>query len=145
MKIKEKMIVLFASDYGPLMRSDDCLVLVVRVTQDRSELLSLCISESFNHLLINENKQKSQNAKRNAQRRVQIWKLLIFWLIISILRSGHQRSPSVFFLGGRSLMPPSLRLDCNEKTKHNVLDALVREICPFIWIMSKVRLSFSLT
>ena len=70
MKLKEKMIELFASDYGPLMQSDDCLVQVMRKTQDRSELLSLCISESFNHLLINE-KQVSQNAKRNAQRRVR--------------------------------------------------------------------------
>ena len=72
MKIKEKMIELFASDYGPSMQSDDCLVQVMRKTQDRSELLSLCISESFNHLLITENKQMSQNAKRNAQRRVEI-------------------------------------------------------------------------
>ena len=37
-KIKEKMIELFASDYGPLMRNDDCLGQVVREAQDRSEL-----------------------------------------------------------------------------------------------------------
>ena len=54
MKIKEKMIELFASDYGPLMRSDDCLGQDVRRTQDRSELFitlhQRIVQSSFNKL-----------------------------------------------------------------------------------------------
>ena len=52
-KIKEKMIELFASDYGPLMRSDDCLGQVTpggyvvsacnnTVAYRRDKLLILC-------------------------------------------------------------------------------------------------------
>ena len=73
------MFELFASDYGPLMQSDDCLVQVMRKTQDRSELLSLCISESFNHLLINENKHNAGSAqvpKSKSNTKVVINKLL---------------------------------------------------------------------